>query len=285
MMLLPRLLAYSYLLGFLAFLSLWQLSRLANLPLMVRRALFCALGTLILAPMVAPAGVAVVYVPNGLILLILFIAGTPIGEILGDYLELWRFTLPSLGITATVFALIAWRLVKADAKPLRHRWVALALPAVLLVGIFQVYRFVFPDRSIPDALNNAVVEQAYGPLLDEVGNLLRIDDPEEQRAEIARLKAAFESDPVIRNAVLYELGQPVQGQTFSFSRERELYLGQSCSNKVETHRNRLSRCTREYEYSPRRDLLGYEHPYDHGGQSWIIDIYLEYDDAIDLLLK
>ena len=99
------------------------------------------------------------------------------------------------------------------------------------------------------------------------------------------MKAAFESDPVIRNAVLYELGQPVQGQTFSFSRERELYLGQSCSNKVETHRNRLSRCTREYEYSPRRDLLGYEHPYDHGGQSWIIDIYLEYDDAIDLLLK
>ena len=278
------LLVIGYLLSILAFLSLWQLSRLADLPLMARRALFCALGTLILAPMVAPAGGPVVYVPNGLILLILADAGAPIGEILGDYLGLWRFSLPSLGITATVFALMAWRVVRAEAKPLRHRWVALALPAVLLVGIFQVYRFVFPDGSIPDALDNSVVEQAYGTLLNEVGNLLRIADPEEQRAEVARLQAAFESDPVILAAVLYELGQSVQGQPFSFSREQDLYVSESCSNKVQAHRDRLARCTRKYAHSPRRDLLQYDHPYDHGGQSWIIKVYFEYDDAIDLLL-
>lgn len=280
-----ELLVFSYLFGFLAFLSLWKLSRLVDLPLMVRRALFCALGTLILAPMVAPAGLAVVYVPNGLVLLILLSAGTPIGEILGDYLELSRFTLPSVGITATVFALIAWRAVKADAKPLRHRWVALALPVVLLVGIFQVYRFVFPDRGIPGALDNAVVEEAYGPLLDEVGGLLRIADPEEQRAETARLKAVFESHPTILEATLYEPGASVRGQTFSFTRERRLYLHESCSNKVEAQRNRLSRCTREYEDSERLDLLRYRHSYDLGGKPWIVAVYFEYDDAVDLLLK
>ena len=44
--LLFSLMVVSYLLGLIAFLSLWQLSRLARLPLMVRRALFCALGTM-----------------------------------------------------------------------------------------------------------------------------------------------------------------------------------------------------------------------------------------------
>ena len=271
------LLVISYLLSFIAFLSLWQLSRFVHLPLMARRVLFCALGTVILAPMIAPAGVAAVYVPNGLVLLISLGAGAPFGEVLGDYLELSRFTLPSFGVTATVFALIARRWVKVDAGPLKNRWIAFALPAVALLGIFQVYRFVFPDRGIPDELNNAVVEEAYGPLLDEVGNLLRIADPEEQRAKIARLMAAFESDPTILEASLYQPGATVRGETFFFSRERVPYLSESCSNKTEAHRNRLSRCTREYGKYGRSDLLRYRHPYDTGGKSWIIAVYFEYD--------
>ncbi len=210
------LMVVSYLLGFVAFLSLWQLSRLARLPLMVRRALFCALGTIMLAPMIAPAGLSVVYVPNGLILLISLGAGAPLGEVLGDYLELYRFALPSFGATAAVFALIAWRVVKADAGRPKSRWMAVALPAVALLGTFQVYRFGFPDRGIPDELNNAVVEDAYGPLSDEVGNLLRIAGPEERRAEIARLTAALESDPAIVSVLLYEPGATVQGEIFSF---------------------------------------------------------------------
>ena len=275
----------SYLLGFIAFLSLWQLSRLVRLPLMVRRALFCALGTIMLAPMIAPAGLSVVYLPNGLILLISLGAGAPLGEVLGDYLELYRFALPSFGATAAVFALIAWRAVKADAGRLKSRWIAVTLPAVALLGTFQVYRFVFPDRGIPDELDNAVVEEAYGPLSDEVGNLLRIADPEERRAEISRLTAALESDPAIVSVLLYEPGASVQGEIFSFSGKKKRHSSQSCAIQTQAHRNRLSRCTREYGEFDRSDLLLYSHPYDTGGKSWIIAVYLEYDAAIDLLLK
>ena len=277
------LLVFSYLLGFLAFLSLWQLSRFVHLPLMARRVLFCALGTVILAPMIAPAGVAVVYVPNGLVLLISLGAGAPLGQVLGDYLELSRFTLPSFGVTARVFALIAWRAVKADAGPLKNRWIAVALPAVALLGIFQVFRFVLPDRGIPDELDNAVVEEAYGPLLDEVGNLVRIADPQEQRAEVARLTAAFESVPAILEALLYEPGATVRGEIFFFSRERKPYSSESCANRTEAHRNRLSRCTREHGGFDRSDLLRYRHPYETGGKPWIIAVYLEYDAAIRVL--
>ena len=63
--------------------------------------------------MIAPAGVAVVYVPNGLVLLTLFIAGTPIGEILGDYRNV-AIHLAVPGHYGTIFALIAWRVVKAE---------------------------------------------------------------------------------------------------------------------------------------------------------------------------
>ena len=283
--LLFSLMVVSYLLGFVAFLSLWQLSRLARLPLMVRRALFCALGTIMLAPMIAPAGLSVVYFPNGLILLISLGAGAPLGQVLGDYLELYRFALPSFGATAAVFALIAWRVVKADAGRLKHRWMAVALPAVALLVTFQAYRFVFPDRGIPDELNNAVVEEAYGPLSDEVGNLLRIAGPEERRTEIARLTAALESDPAIVSVLLYEPGATVKGDIFSFSGEKKRHSSQSCAVKTEAHRNRLARCTREYGEFDRVDLLLYSHPYDTGGKSWVIAVYLEYDAAIDLLLK
>lgn len=279
------LLVFSYLLGFIAFLCLWELSRLVRLPLMVRRVLFCALGTVILAPMIAPAGIAVVYVPNGLVLLISLVAGAPLGQVLGDYLELSRFTLPSFGVTAAVFALIAWRAVKVDAGPRKNRWIAFALPAVALLGIFQVYRSVFPDRGIPGELDNAAVEEVYGPLLEEVGNLSRIAGPEQRRAENARLTAALESDPAIVEASLYEPGATVRGETFFFGRETKPYLSESCANRTEAHRNRLSRCTREYGKFDRSDLLRYRHPYDTGGKSWIIAVYLEYDAAIDLLLK
>ena len=180
-------LIYPSLFGLLAFLSLWQLSRLIDLPLKVRRALFCLLGTIILAPMLAPAGaINVVLVPNGILLLFLLDNGIPIWEIFGLYLHIPHIAFPSLGITATILALIAWRLVKADPKPPKYRWAAFALPVLLLVGIFQVYRYEYPDRDIPRALNNAVVEEAYGALLDDVVKLLQIADPKEQGVEIAR---------------------------------------------------------------------------------------------------
>ena len=166
------------------------------------------------------------------------------GEVLRDHLELYRFTLPPFGATAAVFALIAWRAVKADAGQLKSLRIAVALPAVALLGTFLVYRFVVPDRGMPDELNNAVVEEAYGPLSNEVGNLLRIAGPEERRAEIARLTAALESDPTIVSVSLYEPGATVQGEIFSFSGEKRRYSSQSCAIKTEAHRNRLSRCTK-----------------------------------------
>ncbi|MYE81556.1 MAG: hypothetical protein F4X36_06865 [Gammaproteobacteria bacterium] len=272
-------------LGVVAFLALWQLARLVTLPLMVRRVLFCALGTLILAPMIAPVGLAVVYIPNGFVLLTLLKAGTPIPEILGGYVELSRFALPSFGVAATLFALIAWRALKADARSPKHRWVAVALPAILLVGILRVHRVVFPDRSVHGALDNGVVERAYGPVLDDVGGLLRIDDQEDRRAETTRLKAVLDSDPAVLAAELYRSDQSVRGQIFSYRRDQQLYTSETCSNKVEAHRNRLSRCTREYGRYGRLDLLQYRHPYSLGEESWTIAVYFEYDAAIDGLLK
>ena len=180
MFILLNFLIYPSLFGLVAFWSLWQLSRLIDLPLEVRRVLFCLLGTIILAPMLSGAALITFFVPNGILLLMFLDAGIPIWEIFSYYLAFPHITFPSLGITATVFALIAWRFVKADAKPPRHRWAAFALPVLLLVAIFQVYKYTYPDRDIPRELNNAVVEEAYGALCDDVTSLLEIADPEEQ---------------------------------------------------------------------------------------------------------
>ena len=171
------LLVISYLLGFVAFWSLWQLARVVSLPLMVRRALFCALGTIILAPMVAPAGVAVVYVPNGLVLLISLAAGAPVGEVLGDYSELSRFTLPSFGVTAAVFALIAWRAVKAEAKSPRRRWLAVALAVALLLGSVPIYRFVFPDRGLPTGSTMPSSRRPMAPCLTRLPTCCKSPTP------------------------------------------------------------------------------------------------------------
>ena len=272
--------------GLVAFFSLWRLSLLIHLPLKVRRAVFCLLGTLMLAPMAAPAGLVIRFVPNGLLMLILLDAGIPAGELFSFYLEFARIAFPSLGITATILALIAWRLVKADARPPANRWVAVALPLLLLFGVLQAYRYEYPDRDIPAELNNAVIEKAYGALFDEVADLLRIADPEQQRAEVARLKAEFEADPAIVSATLQEPGHsPVVGRTFSYSREQKEWRSTSCSNQVEAQRNRLSRCTRKYGRFDRLDLLGYKHPYQLGEESAFLSVYFEYDAAIDSLLK
>ena len=285
MFILLNFLIYPSLFGLVAFWSLWQLSRLIDLPLEVRRVLFCLLGTIILAPMLSGAALITFFVPNGILLLMLLDAGIPIWEIFSYYLAFPHIAFPSLAITATVFALIAWRFVKADAKPPRHRWAAFALPVLLLVAIFQVYRYTYPDRDIPRELNNAVVEEAYGALCDDVTSLLEIADPEEQGAGIARLKAVFEADPAIVSATLYEPGQSVVGKTFSFSKERKKKQSTSCVNAVEKHRNRLSRCTRTYGKFDRLDLLGYKHPYQLGEESSLVVVYFDYDAAIDVLLK
>lgn len=272
--------------GLTAFFSVWRLSALINLPLMVRRAFFCLLGTLTLAPMIAPAGLTVVIVPHGLLLLIAVDYGTPIGEFFSYYLWLPHFSFPSLGITATTLALMAWRLVKAEAKPPENRWLALALPVFLLFGVFHAYRYEYPDRDIPDELDNSVVEKAYGTQLDEVANLLRITNLEEQRLEIARVKAQLEADPAIVSVTLYEPGHSsVIGETFFYSRERKERQNTSCSNATKKHRNRLSRCTRKYGRFDRSDLLGYKHPYDLGEESSIVLVYFEYDAAIEMLLN
>ena len=115
---------------------------------------------------------------------------------------------------------------------------------------------------------------------------MQIADPEAQRAEIARLTALFESDPVIVDVTLHEPGRSaIRGQTFFFGREDRLWTSTSCANRVEARRDRLSRCTREYGAFDRLDLLKYEHPYDLGDDSSIIEVRFEYDTAVDVLLK
>lgn len=268
-----------------AFFSLWRLSRLINMPLYIRRAVFCLLGTLLLAPILVPAALTAIYVPNGVLMLITLDSGVPIWQIFDLYRVLPQVAFPSLGVTATILALIAWRLVKSEARPTGNRWVTIALPAILLFGVFQAYRYEYPDTDIPSELTNAVVEEAYGALFDEVADLLLIAEREEQRAEIARLKSVFAADPAIVSAVLYEPGQSsIVGRTFSYSKERKSRQGISCVNQVKKHRNRLSRCTGKYGRFDRIDLLGYRHPYTLGEESSSVVVYFEYDAAIDMLL-
>src|SRR5437762_1105024 len=81
--------------GALGFWALWRLARLIELGLVTRRVLFGALGALVFAPMLVPAGtIFVVWVPHFLLLA---------EPNVGYYIRLARYVVPSFVATAAVF--------------------------------------------------------------------------------------------------------------------------------------------------------------------------------------
>jgi hypothetical protein len=257
--------------GLLAFWAIWRLIRLVEPPLAARRTLFVLVGTLGFAPMVVPAGtIMAALVPHGMLL------GMPD---LGYYLRFSGFVFPSFAITAALFGLLSWWLVRPDANPPKRNWANFGMPVAILIVIIGLYSYRFPDRDVAPALTTQAIENAYGRSLDDVIALLSIDDVERQRAEVTRLKSVFESDPAVLQVILRDAAT-----TFHYQKGTAP-SGWSCSGNEVLDQRGLMRCTWEYATSDRRDVLSYARRFPHNAEGLSVVIQFEYDDILDAITQ
>lgn len=227
--------------------AVWQPLRLFNLSVIVRRAVFVALGTLGLAPVIAPATVTAVMVPHGSIFLLLD---------LNYYVRFSQIVIPSFTVTATVLGLVAWWRIRGEAKRERIRWVAIGLPVLVIVASAGLFRYTFPDRSIPEYVNAPAIESVYGELLDAVVALPVVEDIDERRLAGEALQGEFESDPAVL-AVTYPISAgPARGEDFEYLR-RERPPSYGCSSRPRPDQIGLMRCTWTYGALNRLDVLRY----------------------------
>jgi hypothetical protein len=259
------------LVGLLAFWAIWRLIELVGASLATRRTLFVLVGTLGFAPMVVPAGtIMAALVPHGLLL------GMPE---LGYYFRFSGFVFPSFAITAALFGLLSWWLVRPDVSPPKRNWATFGMPVAVLIVIIGLYSYRFPDRDIAPALTTQGIENAYGQKLDDVIGLLSIDDVERRRAEVTRLESVFESDTAVIQVMLRDTDT-----TFHYQKGIAP-SGWSCSGGDALDQLGLMRCTWEYGTSDRRDVLSYVRRFPHNAEALAVVIQFEYDDILDAITQ
>lgn len=259
------------LVGLLAFWAIWRLIRLVEPPLSIRRTLFVLVGTLAFAPMVVPAGtIMAALVPHGMLL------GVPD---LGYYLRFSGFVFPSFAITAALFGLLSWWLVRPDVNPPKRNWANFGMPVTVLILIIGLYSYRFPDRDIAPALTTQAIEDAYGRSLDDVIALLSIDDVERRRVEVTRLKSVFESDSAVLQVMLRDADT-----TFHYQKGTSP-SGWSCSGGDALDQHGLMRCTWEYGTLDRRDVLSYVRRFPHKAEALGVVIQFDYGDVLDSITQ
>lgn len=267
--------ALSYLLPagvlLLAFWAIWRIIRLFDFSLGVRRTLFVLMGTLAFAPMVAPAATILsTWVPHGLLLIM---------PELGYYLRFAHIVFPSFVITAGVFAVVAWWLIRANTPPLKPNWATIVIPIIVATLVISLYRFVVPDSDIPADLTTDAIESAYGDQLDAVVSLLAFQDSERKERETERLRRVFDADDAVVR--VYLQAPSAVGDTsdnaFSYLKGRSP-PSTSCSGSY-----RLMRCIWSYDTFDQKKTLRYRRIFEFAEEALAVEIEFDYEnlDALE----
>jgi hypothetical protein len=250
--------------------AVWRLVRLVDLSVGTRRVLFVALGTIGLAPMLVPAGtIMAAWVPHGLLLLM---------PDLSYYFRFLRVVVTSFAVTAVVLGLAAWWLVRRDVRPVKASWTTLVVPFLVIGGVALLYRHSFPNRDIPAHVTTQAIESAYGKELDAVAALSGLEDPEQRRSAVAKLRREFESDPAVLRVSYPGSTGVVRGDIFHY-RRGESPPSISCSGVPPAEQRGLIRCTWSYGRFERADVLKYSRSARREGSADVV-IEFDYDEAL-----
>ncbi len=232
-----------------------------------RRTAFVVLATLLLSPSVAGSVITVVLVPNGLFLLA--------GDLpMLHQARLVTFAATSFAGTAVISAALAWLCIRRprEALPAEPRWARVGA-SLAVVGLMSgTYYIWLPNREIPDHVNWALLETAYGEDLDRLAVTYQQQASGDADIEEDPLRAKFGADPVYWNVHVsgFEATEPLFFQ-------RAEHRSSSCSGQP-GNRHALMRCTwdsgnffdtKTLKYS-RRGLTP-------GNQQYEIAIQFDYD--------
>jgi hypothetical protein len=258
----------------LAIWSIWRLVRLFELTLLKRRTLFVLLGTLLLTPVIVPAGIInVIWVPHSVVLL------TPD---VGYYVHFARFVFPSFALTATILLAFAWWRVKGDVHPLQFNWTTIAVPIVVATLIVGLFRYFVPDERISPKITTPVLDEMYGQHFEDVIALPNIEELAHQKSEVNRLQKEFRNH---RAVILISLDDPrtrgsATGQLFYYLRD-ERPPSASCSGVSTGDQVGLSRCTWSYGTFNNLDVLQYKLKIDHDDEDLVLFIDFDYEELLD----
>lgn len=251
---------YPALFALLGLSAIWRVIRSFDVSAGTLRVSLVVLATLLLAPMVVPAGaISTVAVPNALLL---------IHFDLSYYIQLAKYTLPSFGATALLSTIAAFVWIRKRPARLEVSWATFAFPAFVVAVVFGAYQYAYPDTSIPPEINTAAVEQAFGAKLDDVIALHDIADPEEQRQKVQDLKAEFSSDPAVIYVSLENPGHERgdSGPAFHFNQGDRRPRHKTCVGVVGPEQKGLRRCYWTGNRAGRRNVIRYRRQFDYGGE-------------------
>ncbi len=260
----------------LIFWSVWRLLRLLELTLIARRIAFILLGTLLLAPVLVPAGtIMVAWVPHAVLIPMLDI---------GYYTRLAQFVIPSFAITATLFGAVSWWRIKGEIKPLAFDWTTLAVPIVVAVLVTGLINYFVPDRDISPKLTSPILEKFYGDSLDDIADLLNVSEPDIQASEVARLKNELRIQREILRVSLEGPSTSDAGSDSIFYYLRdESPPSKSCSGVSKGDQIGLWRCTWSFSSFNELDVLEYTRRFDHGDETLRLVVEFEYDKLLDVI--
>lgn len=253
----------------LAFWAIWQVVRMLELPVWIRRTVFVLLGTLGFSPMIVPAGIILIaWVPHGLLVTTLDI---------GYYVQFARFVFPSFVFTALVFTLIAIRTIREDAVAPKFKWHSLLIPIFAGFLVFSVYRLFVPDRDVSQGLSGEAIESEYGEELDAVASLLGMESSSLRKGEAERLRAFFDGeDSVVKVYLQTPSAMEQSGESiFEYARGPSP-RSESCSGSY-----LLMRCTWSFDTYQSMETLRYRRTFEFSGEKLVLEIEFEYDKIRD----
>ena len=239
-----------------------------------RRIGFVALATTLLAPSIAPAGISIAYVPNGVLVAL---GGLPMLH----QQQLVRFAVLSFLITAIISFGLSYFLIResdiqeeADSR----RVIAGVAQVTAVFAVFILFRATLPDREIPGSIDWTLIESVYGEDLDAVEALTLIDDLAQWQSEVTRLDGLIESDSSIVSLMTAD-------ESFErFQEGRQLFIGTpstggGCSSTGGRWNNdQMMRCTRQIANAGRTETLLYRRITDLDGNRTYIDVEFDYDE-------
>jgi hypothetical protein len=258
----------------LALLAVWRIIRSFELSIAALRASLVVLCTLAFAPMLVPAGtIMTAWVPHGLLLIHVDFA---------YYLHTAKYAFPSFGITATIFSVFAFLSIREKPTALRINWATFAFPAFVVAISFGAYKLAFPDRDIPEKINTAAIEQAYGAKLDEVISLHNMSDPIVQQQVGEELKMHFDDDPSVIYVSLEDPGYPhtVSGQLFYFYQDDLNPPSKSCSGAAPPEQKGLIRCSWKGGGANRRNVVKYTRRFTYGDERLFVVIEFDFKELM-----
>ena len=245
----------------------------------VRRTAFIVLATVLLSPIIVPAGtIFIAYVPSAFAVLS--------GELPPMHnARLVDFTLKSFAATAVLAIVLAIPLVRPRELQLPgfpKRLVHTVRPLAFILASILVYRALLPDRTVAPHIDWALLESAYGPWMNDVAAIAEIDDPETRQAERQRLARMLGDDPVIVGVRLYD------PRLESRTGEKRLQFGTRISNRGcsstrdgKWKHDRIWRCSAGRGPFGKKETLEYRRRSLRDGVHTTLSIELDYENLLD----